>query len=275
VAPGPTEALDGGARIPAEDLRDEHGGLVDLIANDGVAGAPVELERHAGECELPREGVGAPARVGERPRQRRAADLLAREPLQAAAAGQLRKVPVPARHVGRRVERGRAREQMRMTRSKEEHLLPAHRPTDRVHALQLDVDAVPLSDPRHAREVGDLAGVPPRVGTEATALAGGIDHGEAADRGQVAEEAGVLPRRQAAPVRRDDERDPAAVVAAREQEVCGADAAVVRAVVDQPHFDLGPHGGSRGGRQEQEQGERRRGGPHESEAKARIAKMPL
>jgi hypothetical protein len=232
VAPGAAEAEHRRARVPAEDLGDEHRGLVDLIPDHAVVRAPVELERHPRKRELADEVVRAPARVAKRRRQRRAADLLAGELLQPATASQRCEVPVPARHVGRRVECRRAREQVRIARDEKQHLLAAHRAADGVDALRVDVDAVPRCDLRHPREVGDLARRAPRVSAEPTPLARRVDHREAAERRQVAEEARVLSRGQAAAVRRDHERDRPSVVVPREEEVGRTKAAVVRPVPD-------------------------------------------
>jgi len=268
MPPGAAEAHDRRVRVPAEELRDEEARLVDLVFDHAVAGAPVQLERHTGERELPHERVWAAARICERRGQRRAADLLPREPLQTTPALELRKVPVPPRHVGRRVERGHAGEQMRVARGEQQRFLSAHRAADCEDAIRLDVDPVAFGDPRHAREVRDLPGRPPRVVGEPSPLAGRIDDGEAAERREVAEEAGVLPGRQAATVRRDDERDRAAPITARQQQVRGPQPPVVRAVADHAnqHRRLRRRGaGNRDGQQD-EQGQRRAGEPRHARA---------
>jgi hypothetical protein len=258
------------------DLDDEQPCLVDLVADHGVARAPVELERHAGECELAHEVVRAAARVRERRRERRAADLRARELLQAATVLQRREVPVATCHVSRRIERRGAGEQVRMASDEQQHLLPAHRAADRVHTVRVDVDAVLLGDLRHARQVGDLARRAPRVRSEPPALALRVDDGEAPETRQDAEEARVLARAQPAAVGRDDERDRPAVVVPRQHEERATQPPVVRPVVDDADLHRRPgRGDRRRDGQQDGQGQRRRSEAHACEATARIAKMAL
>jgi len=276
VAPPAADAFDARARVPAANLRDEHPRLVDLVPDHPVARAPVELERDAAERELAGERVGAAARVRERAGQRCAPDLLPREPLQGPPARKLREVPVAACHVRGGVEGGDTREQPRVAGGQEQRLLPAHRSADRVDPPPLDVDAVPRRDLRHPRQVCNLSRRAPGVSAEPPPLTGRADDGEAAEAGQLAERAGVLPRADAAAVRRDDERDRLPSVPARKEQVGGSPASVVGGVVDDAHLDRrrrGPRHRRSGPDDEQDQ--RHDGKPHGPEARPRIAKMAL
>ena len=194
-----------GVGIHALDLVTEGACLRLLIGDHPVARAPVDLERDARERQLPDVVVRAPKLVCGRVLRGRAAQLLAREPLQRAAAAQSGEVAVAAAHVGRRIERGGAREQVRMQRHQQERLLAAHRAAERVDPAPIDVDAVRLGDRRHPREVGDLAGRAPREPVQAATLTGRVDHREVALTGQVPPEEGVLLGPHPTPVRRDDE----------------------------------------------------------------------
>ena len=102
-----------------------------------------------------------------------------------------------------------------MLRDEEQRLLPAHRASERVDAVRVDVHAEVLDDLRHPGEIGDLARVAPRVLVQPPSLAAGIDDREVALAGQVAPEPGVVAGAHPAAVRRDDERDRAAVVGRR------------------------------------------------------------
>ena len=88
-----------------------------------------------------------------------------------------------------------------MASGEEQRLLTSHRAADRVDTVPLDIDAVSLCDRRHPGQVGDLAGGAPGVEPEPPALPGRVDDREVASPRQVAEEAGVLAGRDAAPVR--------------------------------------------------------------------------
>src|SRR5581483_3322144 len=188
----------------------------------------------------------------ERRRRRRAADLAARHPLQhvadralqlpeaALVAAEPRELAVLEREVGDGVERGHAGEQVGVPREQEQALLRAHAAADGVHPPP--VDAQPgqrqLDDARHLREVVDLPRRPPRLEREHPSLSVGADDGEAALRRQRPPQMRVPTPGDAAPVRRDHERQarvPLRPVPRREHHVCSPALAVVRAIVDLPH----------------------------------------
>jgi hypothetical protein len=217
-------------RIQRADLVGERAGLVDLVGDDAVGAAPVQLKRNAGERDAPDVVVRAPQLVGTQVGPRRAADLAPREALQHPPARKRGEVAVAAFHVGCRVERGCTGKQLRVSRNEQERLLTAHRTADRIDAA--DAHAVRLRDLRHPRQVVDLAGVAPRVEPSPPSLAGGVDHREAALARQVTPQIGVLGGADPASVRRDDERDRRAVVAGGQEQPRRTHDPVVRAVAD-------------------------------------------
>ena len=117
-----------------------------------------------------------------------------------------------------------------MLRDEQQRLLPAHRATDRIDAVRIDVHAEPLHDRGHPGEIGDLARIAPRVLTQPATLAAGVDDGEVALTRQLTPEARVDGRTDPAPMRRDDQRDRGAVVRGRQQEPPWTPPAVVCAV---------------------------------------------
>ena len=83
VRPCADELVDGSDWIEALDVTVEQARLVLLVADDPVAPAPPDLERHAGERDLPCPVERAADRVSAGICGRRPADLATREPLQA------------------------------------------------------------------------------------------------------------------------------------------------------------------------------------------------
>src|SRR6478672_5067274 len=105
------ELTDGGNWVEAFDVTVEQTRLVLLIADDPVAPAPPDLERHTAECNLPRPVERAAGRVSAGIRRRRPADLATREALQSIAVGKAIERPISRRHVRRCVERSCAGKQ--------------------------------------------------------------------------------------------------------------------------------------------------------------------
>ena len=216
--------------IDGQDVRGEQSRLVDLIGDDAVADAPVDLQRHTGEGDRVDVRIGAPLAVRGGHFGRRAAELDPGEPLQPPAVAQPPEVPIAAGHVGGSVEGDRAGQEPGMLRKEEQRLLSTHRASDRVDATRVDPHAEPLDDLRHPCQIVDLPGRAPRILMEPPALAAGIDDREAAFAGQVAPEARVDAGAHPTPVRRDDERNRAAVVRRRQQQPGWAQPPIVGAV---------------------------------------------
>jgi hypothetical protein len=110
---------------------------------------------------------------------------------------------VPRGHVRRRVERRRARKQVRETRGEEQRLLPTHAPAERIDAMPIDVEPGQgvFDDLRHARKVADLAGVAPGEKRQRAPLSLRVHDGEPAGRRQTAPAPNVQLRAHAATVR--------------------------------------------------------------------------
>jgi hypothetical protein len=96
-----------------------------------------------------------------------------------------------------------------MLGEQEQRLLAAHAPAEGVDAVRVerDVRQGAGDDPRHPREIGDLARIAPGERTEAAPLAVGRDDDELVASREVAPDASVLLAREASPVRRDHERE--------------------------------------------------------------------
>ena len=195
--------------IQALDLAVEEARLLILIGDDCVSSAPPDLERHAGEGDLPRPVERAPDLIAPRIGRRSPSDLEACQPLQAVAEAQVVESPVARGHVRRRIERGGAGQQVWEPRNEQKSLLASHAAADRVDATGIDSqprDRAP-EDVRHSCEVPDLSGVAPGEEGQRPALPFGIDDCERAERGKVVPTPCVRPRSDPAPMWRDDERD--------------------------------------------------------------------
>ena len=217
--------------------------------DDLVGDAPPELQRHAGARD--RAGVGdrAARRIGGGARARAAADLAARDlaegraelgaeqrPARVLAADAI-EVPILERQIGHGRERRRAGQQVRMASQQQQRLLAAHAAAERVDLAAVDPEPRQrrAQDLGHAREVGDLAGIAPGVAGHAPAARVRVDHREGAAAGQVAPQDRVRLPVQAAPVRRDHERQRRVgrrPVPRREHHGRRARVPVVRDVVD-------------------------------------------
>src|SRR5512146_429096 len=106
---------------------------------------------------------------------------------------------------------------MGIARDEQERLLPTHRPAEGVDPAPVDVHTPLPRNLGHAGEVRYLTRRTPREPVQAASFARGVDQREAALAGQVAPEERVVALVDAAPVRRDDERDALAVVAGRQE----------------------------------------------------------
>ncbi len=227
-APWKSHSFTAGFTEP--DLGGELRRLVELVEDDAVPSAPVDLQRHARERDRVDVRIRASLAVGVRHLRRRPAELEPRELPQRAAFPQPGEVAIAPGHVGGRVEGDRAGEQAGMLGDEQQCLLAAHRAADRVDAVGIDPNAEAPDDRRHARQVADLTRVAPGVLVQAPAFTAGIDDGEPSLARQIAPEARVARGAHPAAVRRDDERDRRAVVRGRQKQPGGAHAPVVRAV---------------------------------------------
>ena len=184
---------------------------------------------------------------------RRTTDFLARKLAQsgaewisplaetAAVAGEVGEIAIPARHVGYGVERGGAGEELGMACDEQQRLLSAHARAERIDAVRLDLQPRNRAayELRHAGEVLDLSGIAPGEALEPPALSLRVDDGERAQCRQVAPAVDVLLCRDAASVRRDDERQRriiAGPVPVRQYDVRRAAVTVVRLVVERHDF---------------------------------------
>ena len=284
VLPDPDVGGHGRIGIELDDALEEGPRLALLIEDDPILGAPPELQRHARGGDSPDVGRRTALEVRERPRRRRASDLLTGERLQASAdrplprliadvvARNAQKASVLERQVGHRVERGRSREQMRMACEQEQSLLAAHAPAERVDAALVDVHPRKgsVDDRRHLGQVVDLSGRSPRVTRKAAALTLRAEHGKRALRRQSAPKRRVRERADTTPVRRDDEGNRGIVrrpVPGRQQQIRLAPRSVVGAVLDRrdPHAPFRRRGS---GRQRRRRDERRDDCRDESEREA-------
>ena len=95
-----------------------------------------------------------------------------------------------------------------MTCGEQQGLLAAHARAERIDALRFDSQPRngPANDLRHPGEVLDLPGVTPGKASESAALPLRVHDRERAERRQVAPASDVLLGRDAASMRRDDER---------------------------------------------------------------------
>src|SRR3954453_16897665 len=75
-------AADRRTWIRCAEPPEELAGLLLLVDDDSVRGAPPDLQRHAGSCDPARVRDGAALREGERPLPRRPTELRTREHLQ-------------------------------------------------------------------------------------------------------------------------------------------------------------------------------------------------
>src|SRR3954468_10812274 len=198
VDPEARERVDRRERVELANLAVEALRLVQLVADDAVAGAPPELERDARARDPARVGDRAAPREGRPRRLRRPADLLARESLERApevagppealradtAATELREGAVLAREVRYGIEDRGACEQPRVARDEQQRLLAAHAAAEGVDPRPVDLEPRQRRshDLRHSREILDLPRVAPRERPEPPALPVGVDDGEVAER---------------------------------------------------------------------------------------------
>ena len=253
VRPGPDDGVQRRGRTQPSEQADERNGLVARI-DDAIRPAPPQLQRNARRCDCACVRQRTARRIGTGIGARRAADLGARELPQAVAdrrppprqtasvAADAREVAIAPRQVRDRVERRRTGEQRGMACHQQQALLAAHARAEGVGARPVEPEPRNRApdDLRHAREIVDLPGIPPREPGEPPSLPLGIHDGERSERRQVAPALHVLARRDAATVRRDDQRQRRIVVRAvpgRENEVRDALPTAVRLVVERETSD--------------------------------------